>query len=249
MESHFSPVAPSNPLPNMKATATRRSAPAKDSAPPRPKRILIVDDHPVFRKGVAQIIAQEEDLTVCAEADGAVSALDAMRRLKPDIVLLDILLKGSNGIEIIKLMRAEEPRLPILMLSMHDEGVYALRALRAGASGYIMKAEAPANMIGAIRKVLAGDIYVSASMAQQLVRKAIHSDAGDGSALDALSDRELEVFSLIGRGFSTSEVASDLRLSIKTIETHRAHIREKLGIKTGGELVRFALEWVARENE
>lgn len=212
------------------------------------KRILVVDDHPVFRHGVVSVISQQADLTVCGEADQASTALEAMRRLKPDLALLDISMPGTNGIELIKLMLAEQPKLQILIVSMHDESLYALRALRAGAKGYVMKAEAMTQVILAIRKVIEGQIYVSARFSERLVFKAVQSlEGGMGSPVDKLSDRELEVLQLIGKGFGTREIANELHLSVKTIETHRAHIKEKLGFKDAGEMVRFAIEWVMQE--
>lgn len=233
LDAPTAPAAPRSPAP-----ATR----------PRHRTILIVDDHPVVRHGIAQIINAESDLTVCGEAESAPSALEAMRKLKPDLALVDISLQGTNGIELIKLMRAEQPRLPILMLSMHDESLYALRALRAGARGYVMKGEAMEHVLSAIRKVLAGDIYVSPRFSERLVFKAIQSlDGGMGSPVDKLSDRELEVLQLLGKGYGTREIANELHLSIKTIETHRAHIKEKLGFKDAGEMVRFAIDWVTKE--
>lgn len=211
-------------------------------------RILIVDDHPVFRRGIAALVGDQPDLVVCGEADSAPAALDAMRRLSPRLALLDISMPGTNGIELIKLMLAEQPKLLILILSMHDESLYALRALRAGAKGYVMKAEAMTHVVAAIRKVLGGEIYVSPSFSERLVFKAVQSlEGGMGSPVDQLSDRELEVLQLIGRGFGTRDIANDLRLSVKTIETHRAHIKEKLGFKDAGEMVRFAIDWVAQE--
>jgi len=213
------------------------------------KRVLIVDDHPVFRRGMAAMISEQPDLGVCGEAENAPSALDAMRRLKPDLALLDISMPGTNGIELVKLMLAEQPRLHILILSMHDESLYALRALRAGAKGYVMKAEAMTHVIAAIRKVLGGEIYVSPRFSERLVFKAIQSlEGGMGSPVDKLSDRELEVLQLLGKGFGTREIANELHLSVKTIETHRAHIKEKLGFKDASEMVRFAIDWVAQEH-
>ena len=223
--------------------------PPKAAAPAiKQKRILIVDDHPVFRHGIAALICGEKDLTVCGEAESAPGALEAMRRLQPDVALLDISLQGTNGIELIKLMRAEQPRLPVLMLSMHDESLYALRALRAGAKGYVMKAEAMTQVLTALRKVLNGEIYVSPRFGERLVFKAIQSiEGGMGSPVDKLSDRELEVLQLLGKGFGTREIANELHLSVKTIETHRAHIKEKLGFRDAGEMVRFSIDWVAQE--
>lgn len=229
---------------------TLLDAPSAPSAPAaqRQQNILIVDDHPVVRHGIAQIINAESDLAVCGEAESAPGALEAMRRLRPDLALVDISLQGTNGIELIKLMKAEQPRLPILMLSMHDESLYALRSLRAGARGYVMKGEAMEHVLTAIRKVLAGDIYVSPRFSERLVFKAIQSlEGGMGSPVDKLSDRELEVLQLLGKGYGTREIANELHLSIKTIETHRAHIKEKLGFKDAGEMVRFAIDWVTKE--
>jgi len=212
------------------------------------RRVLVVDDHPVFRHGISALINAEADLAVCGEGSSSATALDAMRTLKPDVALLDISLPGTNGIELIKLMKAEEPKLPLLMLSMHDESLYALRALRAGALGYVMKAEALTHVLDALRKVLKGEVYVSPRLSERLIFQAIQSvDGGMGSPVDKLSDRELEVLELLGRGFGTKEIASELHLSVKTIETHRAHIKEKLGFRDAGEMVRFAIDWVAQE--
>jgi DNA-binding NarL/FixJ family response regulator len=218
--------------------------------PSKKKRILVVDDHPVFRHGIASLIGSEPDLMVCGEAANSPSALEAMRRLKPDAALIDISMPGANGIELIKLMKAEQPRLPLLILSIHDESLYALRALRAGALGYVMKAEALDYVLTALRKVLTGEVYVSPRFSERLIFKAVHSlEGGMGSPVDKLSDRELEVLQLLGRGFGTREVAAELNLSIKTVETHRAHIKEKLGFKDAGEMVRFAIDWVSQGQE
>lgn len=207
-----------------------------------------MDDHPVFRHGISALINAESDLEVCGEASSSPTALDAMRTLSPDVALLDISLPGTNGIELIKLMKAEQPKLPLLMLSMHDESLYALRALKAGALGYVMKAEALTHVLDALRKVLRGDIYVSPRLSERLIFQAIQTaEGGSGSPVDRLSDRELEVLELLGRGFGTKEIAGELHLSVKTIETHRAHIKEKLGFRDAGEMVRFAIDWVAQE--
>jgi DNA-binding NarL/FixJ family response regulator len=218
---------------------------AADSTPPR---ILIVDDHPVFRRGMAALLQENEEFAVCAEAEDAKSALDAMRQSAPDLVLMDISMPGTNGIEIIKLMLAEQPQLAILIVSMHDESLYAMRALRAGAKGYVMKAEAQTQVVEALRKVLAGGVYVSPQYSERLIYKIISSPENEsGSPVDMLSDRELEVLQLIGKGTSTGGIASELHLSIKTIETHRARIKEKLGFHDGAEMVRFAVEWAAHQ--
>lgn len=222
--------------------------PATDSPTATKRRVLIVDDHPVFRHGVSAMINAEPDLMVCGEAGTAPTALDAMRKLSPDVVIIDISLPGSNGIELLKAMKAEAPKLPMLVVSMHDESLYALRALRAGALGYVMKAEALDSILTALRKVLQGDAYLSPKFSERLVFKAIRSlDEGMGSPVDKLSDRELEVLTLTGRGFGTQDIANELNLSVKTIETHRAHIKEKLGFGDSKEMVRFAIEWVAQQ--
>ncbi len=209
-----------------------------------PKRLLIVDDHPVVRHGIAQMVGQLREVTVCGEAENARGALEAMRRLNPDVVLMDVTMPGTNGIETTKLMLAEQPRLRILIVSMHDESLYALRALRAGAKGYVMKHEKMENILDAVRKVIAGGIYVSPQFSEKLVFRAIQgSDSDLGSPVDKLSDRELEVLQLFGHGKTAREIAVTLHLSVKTIETHRAHIKEKLGFKDAEELIKFAVEW------
>jgi DNA-binding NarL/FixJ family response regulator len=214
-----------------------------------PKKILIVDDHPVFRKGLAAVIQEQADLRVCGEAENAQTALDAMRKLQPDIALLDISLPGTNGIELTKMFLAENPKIIILILSMHDESVYAMRALRAGASGYVMKAEALTHVVTALRKVINKGIYVSARLSESLIYKAVlDKDGTHTNPIDRLSDREMEVFQWMGRGYGTKEIANALNLSAKTIETHRVHIKEKLGFFDARELSRFAIEWNAQQN-
>ena len=221
-----------------------------DESAKRKKRVLIVDDHPIFRFGLAGLITEQSHLEVCGHADSAPIALDAMRRLKPDIVLVDLSLRGTNGIELIKLMKAEEPDLPILVISMHNEAVFGLRALKAGALGYVMKAEAMNHVAEAISKVLQGKIYVSPQFGEKLIFKAVQSaETGTGSPVDSLSDRELEVLQLLGKGGSTRSIAEALHLSVKTIETHRAHIKEKLGFQDSEEMVKFAIDWVAQQEE
>ena len=212
------------------------------------KRVLIVDDHPVFRHGIAQLLGSVPGVTVCGEAENAQSALEAMRNLRPDVVLMDVSMPGTNGIELIKLMLAEQPRLIILMVSMHDESLYALRALRAGAKGYVMKDQALESIVEALNKVIAGGIYVSPKFSERLVFKSIQGSNSDlGSPVDTLSDRELEVLQLFGRSKTTRQIADTLHLSVKTIETHRAHIKEKLGFKEADEMVKFAVEWMTAE--
>jgi DNA-binding NarL/FixJ family response regulator len=211
------------------------------------KKVLIVDDHPMIRLGMVSLVSDQPEFVVCGEADNAQTALQAMREQSPDIALVDINLPGANGLELIKLMLAERPKLRVLVVSMHDESLYALRSLRAGAKGYLMKAEALEHIAPAIRKVAAGDIYVTPRFRDRLVFQAIQSLEGMGSPVDPLSDRELEVLRFLGKGLGTRDIARTLHLSVKTIETHRAHIKEKLGFKEAAEMIRFAIDWVGHE--
>lgn len=209
------------------------------------KRLLVVDDHPVFRHGICQFLSQFTEVTVCCEVANAQHALEAMRLHKPEVALLDVSMPGTNGIELIKHMLAEQPGIIILIISMHDESLYALRALRAGARGYVMKQQAMESILEALRKVIGGGVYVSPKFAEKLVFKAIQGSEGDlGSPVDKLSDRELEVLQMFGHDKSTREIADALHLSVKTVETHRMHIKEKLGFKDADEMLRFATEWV-----
>ena len=213
--------------------------------PPEAKRIVIVDDHPLFRKGLQELIHSDGTFAVCGEAGNASEAMDVIRRLSPDLVIVDLSLPGANGIELIKNIRAELPKLPILVLSMHDESLYALRALRAGADGYVMKHEAMANVIQAIREVFNGHPYLSPAMAAQVITKFAHRQVeGETDAVDRLSDRELEILELIGKGNEVRQIAKLLHLSPKTVETHRAHIKDKLDLKNSREVARFALQWL-----
>jgi len=219
---------------------------SQSSTEPHGKRtVLIVDDHPIVRQGLAQLINQEKDLEVCGQAEDAHKAMQAIRQLNPDMVIVDISLKGTSGLELIKDLRVQYPDLPALMLSMYDEAVYGERALRAGAKGYVMKQEATEKVVTAIRQVLAGEVYVSNGMAAKMVSKLVGGGARTvGSPADCLSDRELEVFRMIGEGFSTREMAEKLHLSVKTVETYRAHIKDKLGLQDANEVLRTAIGWV-----
>jgi DNA-binding NarL/FixJ family response regulator len=213
---------------------------------PEAKRIVIVDDHPLFRKGLEQLIHSEDGFAVCGEANNAPEAMDVIRKLNPDLAIVDLSLPGANGIELIKNIRAEFSKLPILVLSMHDESLYALRALRAGAEGYVMKHEAMTNVIQAIREVFNGRPYLSPAMAAQVITKFAHRQAeGEGDAVERLSDRELEVLELIGKGNDVRQIAKVLHLSPKTVETHRSHIKDKLDLKNSREVARFALQWLS----
>ena len=217
--------------------------------PPEVKRIVIVDDHPLFRKGLEQLIHSEDGFAVCGEANNAPEAMDVIRKLNPDLAIVDLSLPGANGIELIKNIRAEFSKLPILVLSMHDESLYALRALRAGAEGYVMKHEAMANVIQAIHEVFNGRPYLSPAMAAQVITKFAHRGSqSEADAVERLSDRELEILELIGKGNEVRQIAKLLHLSPKTVETHRAHIKEKLNLQNARQVTRFAVQWVGTRN-
>jgi DNA-binding NarL/FixJ family response regulator len=211
-------------------------------------RVLIVDDHPLLRKGVSQLIDQEKDLIVVGEAEDANKAMTAIENTMPDVVLIDISLSGTSGIELVKNIKARFPKLKMLVLSMHEESVYAHRALRAGASGYIMKQEGTEKVLLAMRKVLQGGVYLSDRLGNRMLHTLVNGRAlRTGSPVEELSDRELEVFGLIGQGHGTRSISEKLHLSIKTIESHRAHIKEKLNLQNASELVHHAIQWVQSE--
>jgi DNA-binding NarL/FixJ family response regulator len=212
-------------------------------------RVLVVDDHPIVRQGLSQLINQEPDLMVCGQAEDARTALDAIDPSQPDILIVDVSLDGPDGIELLKTIRAKDARLPVLILSMHDESLYAERALRAGANGYIMKQEATERVLVAIRQILGGEVYVSERMAKKMVQQFIGgSGVSQRSFIDQLTDRELEVFRLIGQGHGTRQIAEELHLSVKTVESYYAHIKEKLFLKNGRELVQHAVQWIESGN-
>ena len=208
--------------------------------------VLIVDDHPIFRSGLASLINTQPDLVACSEAASAPLALETMRTCPADVAVLEVRLPGTNGIELIKMMRAEQPRLRILMLSMCEESIYAPRALRAGALGYVMKTEAAAQVLEALNTVARGEIYVSPKLSEQFLYGLVHGDSLD-TPLKTLSPKELKVFQLFGRGLGTKAVAAEFDLSVKTIETHRRRIIKKLRFKKADEMVRHATNWLARE--
>ena len=215
---------------------------------PAKKRIMVVDDHPIVRQGLALLINREPDLVVCGEAEEAMGAMHVLASSRPDVLIVDISLSGPDGIDLLKNIRTTHPTLPVLILSMHDESVYAERALRAGANGYIMKQEATENVLVAVRRILSGEIYVSARIANQMLR---HYITGSGTLRDSsiadLSDRELEVFRLIGEGHGTRQIAEELHLSIKTVESYQAHIKEKLSLRSARELMQHAIQWNMNE--
>ncbi len=215
----------------------------------RARRIFLVEDHPVTREGFAQLIDFQPDLRVCGQAGEAAEALSAIETLKPELVIVDLSLGSSNGLELIKDLQARQPALPVLVLSTHDESLYAERAVRAGARGYVMKQSPTRAVMSAIRKVLAGELWLSEAMRARLVRKHLRGAEGEtGSDVGALSDRELEVFELIGNGHTTRQIAGKLSLSISTVETYRAKIKEKLWLSNAVELVRRAADWVDRRS-
>ena len=210
-------------------------------------KLLIVDDHPIVREGLAQLIVQKcpDEVDVVGQAEDAESALDAITRLKPDVVIVDVFLKGSDGIELVKRIKAMDPDINILVLSMYDESLYADRAISAGASGYIMKNESSEELIRAIRKVLNGQVYLSDKMTTILVRgKASGAEDEPVPLVGSLTDRELEVFRLFGLGWTTRRIARELHLSIKTIETYCARIKDKLALDNSNELIRHAVQWI-----
>jgi DNA-binding NarL/FixJ family response regulator len=212
-------------------------------------RVLLVDDHPIVRQGLALLIDREADLSVCGEAEGALSAFHAIETLRPDIVVLDISLSGPDGLDVLKEIRMKTGSLPVLILSMHDESIYAERAMRAGANGYIMKQEATEKVLVAIRRILQGEVYLSDRLTSTMLQQFVRGTAPvKSSPLLALTDRELEVFRLIGEGHGTRQIADELHLSVKTIESYQAHIKEKLALRNARELVQHAIEWTVSLN-
>ena len=212
------------------------------------KTVFVVDDHPIVRQGLALLINQESDLAVCGEAEEMHSALSAIQVVRPDILIVDISLNGPDGLELLKNIRLTAPRLPVLILSMHDESIYAERALRAGANGYIMKQEATDKVLVALRHILNGEIYVSDRIANSMLRHYVRGvNPSEHSSISELTDRELEVFRLIGEGQGTRQIAKGLHLSVKTVESYQAHIKEKLSLRSARELVQHAVQWNVRE--
>jgi len=224
--------------------------PAKKSSATasRRKRILLVDDHPLMRRGQADLLERETDLTVCGEAGTARTAMEAIAKLQPDLVLVDMALPDKDGLELIKDIQALHPGLPVLAMSMQDESLYAARVLRAGGRGYVMKGDAPEQLAAAIRAVLNGQVALSPRMSAKMLESMVGTSGQTGEGPESkLSDRELEVLRLFGGGWSTEEIAGRLHLSPKTVDVHRAHIKEKLGLKTTPEFQRFAIRWVTAQ--
>jgi len=212
------------------------------------KTIFVVDDHPIVRQGLGLLINRESDLVVCGEAEEMQCALSTIHSTRPDILIVDISLNGPDGLELLKNIRITSPRLPVLILSMHDESIYAERALRAGANGYIMKQEATEKVLVALRRILSGEIYVSDRIANSMLRHYVRgASPSEHTSVSDLTDRELEVFRLIGEGQGTRQIAEALHLSVKTVESYQAHIKEKLSLRSARELVQHAVEWNVRE--
>jgi DNA-binding NarL/FixJ family response regulator len=213
------------------------------TSPPHKKRILLVDDHPLVREWLANLIHQQPDLTVCGETESAPTALSAVATAKPDLVIADINLKNSSGIELIKNLKELHPNVPVLVLSMHDESLYAERVFRAGAHGYVNKRETAQKMVEAIRRVLEGKLYVSEKTAEILASQTIRGRVVSRASVESLSDRELEVFDKLGQGINTRQIADDFRISVKTVQEYCARIKEKLNLNNATELLREAVRW------
>lgn len=237
--------------PVLAPTAPRNASPLAD-APAEPTsgkvRVLLVDDHPITRQGVKALVNQQLNLEVCGEADSAPQALQMVTEFRPNLIILDISLPQTNGIELTKQIKALVPEVPILVVSMHDEALYAERAVRAGAMGYVMKEEAGDKVATALQHLLRGEMYLSTKMKQRMLHRFVNK-RGEGAefAIDTLSNREMEVFRLIGNGFSTRQIASQLGLSAKTIDSYREHLKVKLGLDNGADLIRHAIQWVRME--
>jgi DNA-binding NarL/FixJ family response regulator len=207
------------------------------------KKILVVDDHPLVREWLANLIQQQPDLSVCSETESAPSALSAVAAARPDLVIVDINLKNSSGIELIKNLKESHPNVPVLVLSMHDESLYAERVFRTGARGYVNKRETAQKMVEAIRRVLAGKLYVSEKAAEILAGRTVRGQTVNRSAIELLSDRELQVFDKLGQGIGTKQIAADFNVSIKTVQEYCARIKEKLKLNSATELLREAVRW------
>ena len=209
------------------------------------RKVFVVDDHPIVRSGLALLINREPDLVVCGDAEEMHAALDAIGVLRPDVLVVDISLNGPDGLDLLKHIRTRQPGLPVLILSMHDETIYAERALRAGANGYIMKQEATDRVLTALRRILNREIYVSDRIANKMLQRVASGNGAtpERSPFDVLSDRELEVLRLMGDGLGTRQMAEQLHLSIKTVESYQSHLKEKLSLKNSRELVQYAVSW------
>ena len=221
---------------------------SQPTSPARKHRVLVVDDHPIVRQGLTLLINRENDLMVCGEAEDARTAMQSIMSAKPDILVVDISLNGPDGLDLLKDIRTRYPDLPVLILSMHDESIYAERALRAGAQGYIMKQEASERVLLALRRILSNEIYVSERISNRMLQRFIGGAAQSRpSSVADLTNRELEVFRLIGEGHSTRQIAEQLHISVKTVESYQAHIKEKLSLRSARELMQHAIQWSMNE--
>lgn len=240
------PAVPSKnrPRPNP-ATAAK---PSRSPAPVPPTRILLVDDHPLVREGLAEVLGREPDLVICGEAESRQQALELIPTAKPDLAIIDLALKKSHGLELIKDLRALHPKLLMLVVSMQDEGLNAERAIQAGARGFITKAEATVNVVQAVRTVLRGEVFASPQLITRMLLNSGPSGPNHGPDLNALSDRELQVFELIGQGLPRRAIAARLNLAVSTLETHRARIRDKLGFQDAQELLQAAIRFNRERN-
>ena len=213
-------------------------------------KILIVDDHPIVRQGIIYLLEKEKDIQVCGEAEDALEALAAIPRLKPNLIIIDISLPIGNGLELIKNISTLYPQIIMLVLSMHDESLYAERVVRAGAKGYIMKSEATDKLITAIRRVADGEIFLSKDIKERIFTKVLQSSTKPySSSIDLLSDRELQIFQMVGEGIKTRTIANNLNLSISTVNTHYTHIKKKLGLTSNNELIQYAVNWFLSEGK
>jgi DNA-binding NarL/FixJ family response regulator len=213
-------------------------------APPRKRRIFLVDDHPLVREGLANLINEQNDLVVCGEAEDSAGAITGIGKTRPDVALVDISLKNESGLELVKNLESQFPLVALIVLSMHDEALYAERALRAGARGYVMKRESTKSVLASIRRVLEGGVYVSERVVNSMARRfSSSSKAAESSPVERLSDRELEIFRLLGQGRTTAQIADDLHLSLKTVQAYCARAKEKFGVSSLGELLRAAIRW------
>ena len=211
----------------------------------RKRRVFIVDDHPLVRDGLANFINQQADLAVCGEAEDSAGAIAGIESCRPDVALIDISLKNESGLELVKILQAQFPEVALIVLSMHDEALYAERALHAGARGYVMKRETTKSVLTAIRRVVEGDIYISDRVVNSMARRMSSRKTSAATPVERLSDRELEILERIGKGEEVKEIASALNLSPKTVETHRAHIKEKLHLANARQVARYAVQWAS----
>jgi DNA-binding NarL/FixJ family response regulator len=223
------------------------SSMAADPQPQRPSRILVVDDHSIVRHGLVALLSREKDLVVCGEAASCEEARAAAKSLAPDLMIMDITMKDGSGLDVIREVRAASPQIKALVLSMHDETLYAEKALRAGARGYVMKENADEDIVEAIRTVLRGELYISTEVSAQMLREYIGEEA-ERTGIESLTERELEIFACIGQGLATRKIADKFGLSTRTVEVHRAHIKRKLQCEDAAQLVREAVRWVEQRN-